>query len=140
MIITLELYTRYHEKQKEKGSLQEKTPPATGSNSFSPLQDSSSKKAHHKKSEILKELKDFGEDVAISSLNLFQGDMNLPLLSFHASLEEKWDEEEEPEEIKTVFKVVPPTYHPYLDLFPKVKSEKLPPHHSCDHYIELRGH
>ncbi|MBW0502202.1 hypothetical protein O181_041917 [Austropuccinia psidii MF-1] len=46
--------------------------------------------------EVFKEIKYVGEDVSISSLNLFQGDMDLPLLSFNSSLE-KWDEEEEPE-------------------------------------------
>ncbi|MBW0559794.1 hypothetical protein O181_099509, partial [Austropuccinia psidii MF-1] len=70
-------------------------------------------------------MKDVGEDVAISSLHLFQGDMDLPPLSFHASLEKQWDEEEEPEEIETVLKVVPPSYHQYLDVFSKVKAEKL---------------
>ncbi|MBW0579125.1 hypothetical protein O181_118840, partial [Austropuccinia psidii MF-1] len=89
--------------------------------------------------EVFKEIKDVGEDVAISSLHLFQGDMDLPPLSFHASLEEQWDEEEEPEEIETVLKVVPPAYHQYLDVFSKVKAEKLPPHRACDHHIELEG-
>ncbi|MBW0550825.1 hypothetical protein O181_090540 [Austropuccinia psidii MF-1] len=49
MDITLELYTRYHERQKEKGSHQAKKPPVTGSNSSRPPQDSSSKRPHHKK-------------------------------------------------------------------------------------------
>ncbi|MBW0540969.1 hypothetical protein O181_080684 [Austropuccinia psidii MF-1] len=89
--------------------------------------------------EVFKEIKDVGEDVAISSLHLFQGDMDLPPLSFHASLEEQWDEEEEPEEIETVLKVVPPAYHQYLDVFSKVKAEKLPPHRACDHHIKLEG-
>ncbi|MBW0471124.1 hypothetical protein O181_010839 [Austropuccinia psidii MF-1] len=48
--------------------------------------------------------------------------MDLPPLSFHASLEEHWDEEEEPEQIETVLKIVPPVYHQYLDLFSKVKK------------------
>ncbi|MBW0496948.1 hypothetical protein O181_036663 [Austropuccinia psidii MF-1] len=48
--------------------------------------------------EVFKEITDVGEAVAISSLHLFQGDMDLPPLSFHASLEEQWDEEEETEE------------------------------------------
>ncbi|MBW0576964.1 hypothetical protein O181_116679 [Austropuccinia psidii MF-1] len=65
--------------------------------------------------------------------------MDLPTLSFHASLEEEWNEEEEPEEIETVLKVVPPPYHQYLDVFSKVKAEKLPPHCACDHHIELEG-
>ncbi|MBW0565482.1 hypothetical protein O181_105197 [Austropuccinia psidii MF-1] len=56
--------------------------------------------------EVFKEIKDVGEDVAISSLHLFQGNMDIPPLSFHASLEEQWDEEEEPEEIETVLKAL----------------------------------
>ncbi|MBW0568693.1 hypothetical protein O181_108408 [Austropuccinia psidii MF-1] len=39
MGITLELDTRYHERQKEKGSHQEKNPPVTGSNSSRPPED-----------------------------------------------------------------------------------------------------
>ncbi|MBW0488142.1 hypothetical protein O181_027857 [Austropuccinia psidii MF-1] len=41
--------TRYHERQKEKGSHQEKKHPVTGSNSSRPPQDPSSKRPHHKK-------------------------------------------------------------------------------------------
>ncbi|MBW0477117.1 hypothetical protein O181_016832 [Austropuccinia psidii MF-1] len=37
--------------------------------------------------EVFKEIKDLGEDVSMSSLHLFQGDMDLPTLSFHVSLE-----------------------------------------------------
>ncbi|MBW0464520.1 hypothetical protein O181_004235 [Austropuccinia psidii MF-1] len=48
---------------------------------------------------VFKEIKDVGEDIVISSLHLFQGDVELPPLSFHASLDEQWNEEEEPEEI-----------------------------------------
>ncbi|MBW0477094.1 hypothetical protein O181_016809 [Austropuccinia psidii MF-1] len=65
--------------------------------------------------------------------------MDLPPLSFHASLLEQWDEEEYPEEIESVLKVVPPAYHQYLDVLSKVKAEKLPPHRACDHHIELEG-
>ncbi|MBW0491351.1 hypothetical protein O181_031066 [Austropuccinia psidii MF-1] len=54
--------------------------------------------------EVFKEIKDVGEDVSISLLHLFQGDMDLSALSFHASLEEQWAEEEEPEKIETVLK------------------------------------
>ncbi|MBW0523178.1 hypothetical protein O181_062893 [Austropuccinia psidii MF-1] len=50
MDITLELDTRYHERQKEKRIHQEKKLPVTGSNSFRPPQDLSSKKPHRKKS------------------------------------------------------------------------------------------
>ncbi|MBW0557335.1 hypothetical protein O181_097050 [Austropuccinia psidii MF-1] len=65
--------------------------------------------------------------------------MDLPPLSYHDSLEELWDEEQEPEEIESVMKVVPSVYNQYLDVFSKVKAEKLPPHHACDHHIELEG-
>ncbi|MBW0480699.1 hypothetical protein O181_020414 [Austropuccinia psidii MF-1] len=59
--------------------------------------------------------------------------------SFHASLEKQWDEEEEPEEMETVLKAVPPAYHQCLDVFSRVKEEKLPPHCACDHHIKLEG-
>ncbi|MBW0476724.1 hypothetical protein O181_016439 [Austropuccinia psidii MF-1] len=49
MDITLELDTRYHERQKEKGSNEEKNPPFTGSNSSRPPKDSSARRPHHKK-------------------------------------------------------------------------------------------
>ncbi|MBW0497327.1 hypothetical protein O181_037042 [Austropuccinia psidii MF-1] len=52
---------------------------------------------------------------------------------------ELWDEEEEPEEVETMMKVVPSVYHQCLDVFSKVKEEKLPPHCACDHHIELEG-
>ncbi|MBW0550577.1 hypothetical protein O181_090292 [Austropuccinia psidii MF-1] len=65
--------------------------------------------------------------------------MEFPPSLYHDSLEELWDEEEEPEEIETVMKVVPSVYHQYLDVFSKVKAEKLPPHRACDHHIELEG-
>ncbi|MBW0550151.1 hypothetical protein O181_089866 [Austropuccinia psidii MF-1] len=60
--------------------------------------------------------------------------MDLPPSSYHDSMEELWDEEEEPEEVETVMKVVPSSYHQYFDVFSKVKSEKIPPHH-----IKLEG-
>ncbi|MBW0586149.1 hypothetical protein O181_125864 [Austropuccinia psidii MF-1] len=40
---------------------------------------------------------------------------------------------------KSQKKVFPSTYHQYLDVFFKVKAEKLPPHCACVHYIELQG-
>ncbi|MBW0531100.1 hypothetical protein O181_070815 [Austropuccinia psidii MF-1] len=89
--------------------------------------------------EVFKEIQDFGEDNSVSSLHLFFGNMDLPPSSYHDSLEELWDEEEEPEEIETVLKVVPSVYHQYLDVLSKVKAEKLPPCHTCDHHIELEG-
>ncbi|MBW0573657.1 hypothetical protein O181_113372, partial [Austropuccinia psidii MF-1] len=65
--------------------------------------------------------------------------MELPPSSYHDSLEEFWEEEEEPEEVETVMKVVPSAYHQYLDVFSNMKAEKLPPHCACDHHIELEG-
>ncbi|MBW0495174.1 hypothetical protein O181_034889 [Austropuccinia psidii MF-1] len=38
-----------------------------------------------------------------------------------------------------MLKVVPSVYHQYLDVFSKVKSEKISPHCACDHHIELEG-
>ncbi|MBW0573031.1 hypothetical protein O181_112746 [Austropuccinia psidii MF-1] len=49
MDVTLELDTRYHERQKEKGGNQEKKPPVIGSNQSRPPQNSFSKRSHQKK-------------------------------------------------------------------------------------------
>ncbi|MBW0467492.1 hypothetical protein O181_007207 [Austropuccinia psidii MF-1] len=49
MNITLELHTRYHERQKEKGNQEEKKPPIVGSNPSKPPKLSSSKKPYHRK-------------------------------------------------------------------------------------------
>ncbi|MBW0570614.1 hypothetical protein O181_110329 [Austropuccinia psidii MF-1] len=89
--------------------------------------------------EVFKEIQDVGEENSVPSLHLFFGNMDLPRSSYHDSLEELWDEEEEPEEIETVLKVVPSVYHQYFDVFFMVKAEKLPLHHTCDHHIELEG-
>ncbi|MBW0496520.1 hypothetical protein O181_036235 [Austropuccinia psidii MF-1] len=83
-------------------------------------------------------MKDVEEDNAISSLNLLHGSVELPPSPYHDSLEEWWDEEEEPEEIETVRKVVPPYSH-YLDVFSKVKAGKRAPYCACDHHIEPEG-
>ncbi|MBW0566811.1 hypothetical protein O181_106526 [Austropuccinia psidii MF-1] len=65
--------------------------------------------------------------------------MDLHPASYHDSLGELLDDEEEPEEIETMMKVVPSFYHQYLDVSSKVKAEKLPPHCTCDHHIKLEG-
>ncbi|MBW0511906.1 hypothetical protein O181_051621 [Austropuccinia psidii MF-1] len=57
MDITLELDTRYHERQEEKGIHQEKKHPVSGSNSTRTSQESSSKRPHHKKNKKGKQLK-----------------------------------------------------------------------------------
>ncbi|MBW0511373.1 hypothetical protein O181_051088 [Austropuccinia psidii MF-1] len=89
--------------------------------------------------EVFDEIQDFGEDNSVSSLHLFFGNMDLPPSSYYDSLEELWDEEEEPEEVETVLKVFPSVCHQYLDVFSKVKAEKLPPQRARDHHIELEG-
>ncbi|MBW0472654.1 hypothetical protein O181_012369 [Austropuccinia psidii MF-1] len=89
--------------------------------------------------EVFKEIQDVGEDNSVSSLHLFFGNVDLPPSSYYDSLEELWNEEEDPEEIETVIKVVPSAYHQYMDFFFKVKADKLPPHHACDNHIKLEG-
>ncbi|MBW0490183.1 hypothetical protein O181_029898 [Austropuccinia psidii MF-1] len=59
--------------------------------------------------------------------------------SYHESLEELWDEEEEQEEVGTMIKVFTSFHQQYFDVFFKVKAEKLPPHCACDHHIKLEG-
>ncbi|MBW0485234.1 hypothetical protein O181_024949 [Austropuccinia psidii MF-1] len=57
--------------------------------------------------EVVKEKKDFGEDNFISLLHLFHGNRYLPILSWNDSLKNLWDQEQKPEEIETIMKVVP---------------------------------
>ncbi|MBW0534447.1 hypothetical protein O181_074162 [Austropuccinia psidii MF-1] len=59
------------------------------------------------RAEVFKEIQDVGEDKYVSSLHLLFGNMDLPPSSYHDSLEELWDEEEEPQEVETMMKVVP---------------------------------
>ncbi|MBW0507737.1 hypothetical protein O181_047452 [Austropuccinia psidii MF-1] len=75
--------------------------------------------------EVFKEIRDVGEDNSVSSLHLFLGNMGLPPSSYHDSLKEVWYEEEEPEELETLMKIVLSAYNQYLDVFSKVKAEKL---------------
>ncbi|MBW0494238.1 hypothetical protein O181_033953 [Austropuccinia psidii MF-1] len=76
--------------------------------------------------EVFKEIQDVGEDNSVSLAHLFFGNMDLLPSSYHDSLEELWDEGEEPEEIEALMKAVTSVYHQYLDVFSKVKAEKLP--------------
>ncbi|MBW0482489.1 hypothetical protein O181_022204 [Austropuccinia psidii MF-1] len=89
--------------------------------------------------ELSKEIEAVGEDNSISSINLFLGNVDLPPSSYHDSLEELRDEEEEKKEIENLMEVLPCAYHQYLDEFSKVKAEKLPPHWAHDHHIKLKG-
>ncbi|MBW0481467.1 hypothetical protein O181_021182 [Austropuccinia psidii MF-1] len=66
----------------------------------------------------------------------FPSSVHIPSLNSHQSLPSSRDEEE-PEEVEAVLKVVPSAYHQYLDVFSKVKAEKLPPHCACYHHIKL---
>ncbi|MBW0498699.1 hypothetical protein O181_038414 [Austropuccinia psidii MF-1] len=68
---TLELDTRYHERQKEKGSNQERKPAVTGCNSSRPAQDSSSKIPHHKKKKKGKQFQDLKDKPHSSLLNKY---------------------------------------------------------------------
>ncbi|MBW0487088.1 hypothetical protein O181_026803 [Austropuccinia psidii MF-1] len=49
--------------------------------------------------EVFKEIRDVEKDNSVPSLRLLFGNMDLPPSSYHDSLEELWDKEEEPEEI-----------------------------------------
>ncbi|MBW0493810.1 hypothetical protein O181_033525 [Austropuccinia psidii MF-1] len=89
--------------------------------------------------EVFKDIQDSGEDNSVSSLYLFFGNMDLPPSSYYDSLEELWDEEEEPEEIETMMRFFTSVYQQYLDVLSKVKAEKLPPHYACDHHNRLEG-
>ncbi|MBW0524485.1 hypothetical protein O181_064200 [Austropuccinia psidii MF-1] len=124
------LLITYYSSHKDSSGINSST-----SNDFATAAKSVALSLLQSRDEVFKVIK----DVAITSLNLFQGDMDLPPLSFHASLKEQWDDEEEPEEIKNFLKVVSPDYHHYLDVLFKEKEEKCPPHHACDHHIELEG-
>ncbi|MBW0532152.1 hypothetical protein O181_071867 [Austropuccinia psidii MF-1] len=68
--------------------------------------------SHHSllssRDEVFKEIQDVEEDNSVSSLHLFFGNMDLPPSSYHYSLEELWDEEEDPEEIETMMKLLLP--------------------------------
>ncbi|MBW0479257.1 hypothetical protein O181_018972 [Austropuccinia psidii MF-1] len=69
MDITLELDTRYHERQNEKGLNQEKKPPVIGSNPSRPPQGSSSKRPHHKKNKKGKQFQYSKDNPHASLLN-----------------------------------------------------------------------
>ncbi|MBW0516869.1 hypothetical protein O181_056584 [Austropuccinia psidii MF-1] len=69
MDITLEVDTRYHERQKEKGSHQEKKPPISGYNSSKPPQSASSKKPYPRKNKQGKNFQVFKDKPHASLLN-----------------------------------------------------------------------
>ncbi|MBW0463002.1 hypothetical protein O181_002717 [Austropuccinia psidii MF-1] len=114
-------------------------PSKSSSNDFSSAKSCLDLSLLASRDEVFKYIKDVGEDHSVSSLHPFLGKVDIPPSSYHESLEELWNEEEEPEEIETVMKVVPSAYHHYLDVFSKVKEDKPPFHCACDHDIELEG-
>ncbi|MBW0473031.1 hypothetical protein O181_012746 [Austropuccinia psidii MF-1] len=82
------------------------------------------------RNEGFEEMKDVGENNSISLLQLFHGNVDIPPSSYQDSLENLWDEEEEPKEIQTLMEVSPSVYHYHLDVFPKVKEACIPPYHA----------
>ncbi|MBW0591308.1 hypothetical protein O181_131023 [Austropuccinia psidii MF-1] len=69
MDVTLELDTRYHERQKGKGGNQEQKPPVNGSNPSRPPQNSSSKRPHQKKNKKGKQFQSSKDKPHASLLN-----------------------------------------------------------------------
>ncbi|MBW0471387.1 hypothetical protein O181_011102 [Austropuccinia psidii MF-1] len=69
MDIILELDTRYHERQKQKGSHQRTKPPVTGFNLSRPPQEASSKRPHHRKNKKGKQLQVSNDKPHSSLLN-----------------------------------------------------------------------
>ncbi|MBW0470244.1 hypothetical protein O181_009959 [Austropuccinia psidii MF-1] len=91
------------------------------------------------RNEVFKEMKDVGQYNSISSLHLFHENLDLPPSAYHYSLEELWNADQELAKIEAVMKVVPSSNHHFLDLFSRVKADKHPPYHFCDHHVELKG-
>ncbi|MBW0538782.1 hypothetical protein O181_078497 [Austropuccinia psidii MF-1] len=77
------------------------------SNDFSSSKSCEALSLPSSRDEVFNEIQDVGEDNSVSSLHLFFGNMDLPPSSYHESMEELWDEEEEPGEIESMMKVVP---------------------------------
>lgn len=48
-----------------------------------------------------------------------------------------FDPDEDPDDVADILRVVPPVFHDYVDVFSKARAEKLPPHRSYDHSIDL---
>ncbi|MBW0478880.1 hypothetical protein O181_018595 [Austropuccinia psidii MF-1] len=138
MDVTLELNTKYHERQKEKTLVGDSRISSFPSSVHIPSLDSHMSLLSSR-DKVFQEIQDVREDNSVSSLHLFFGDMKLPPSSYHDSLEEFWDGKEHPEEVETVMKVVPSVYHQYLDVFSKVKEAKITPHYGCDNHIQLEG-
>ncbi|MBW0500845.1 hypothetical protein O181_040560 [Austropuccinia psidii MF-1] len=129
MDITLELDTRYHESRKEQNHHQERN--TEGLNSSTSHHKNSSVSSHKQKNFRVQK-REKPHSSLLNKDHMLMG-------SEKDSLEELWDEEEEPGDLETVMKAFPSFYHHHLDVLPKVKAEELPPDHTCNHNIELEG-
>ena len=84
----------------------------------------------------LKFLEDMEDDLSVQVLRMIISTSDSDPKQATA---EGLDEDEETDEIETVMERVPDAYHTFLDVFSKVKADKLPPHRAYDHHIELEG-
>ncbi|MBW0505842.1 hypothetical protein O181_045557 [Austropuccinia psidii MF-1] len=105
-IVTLDLDTTYHDRQKEKDLVGDSRTPSFPSSIHIPSLNFN-QSFLSSRDEVFKEIQDVAEDNSVSLLHLFFGNMDLPHSSYHYSLEELWDEEEGPEDIETLMKVFP---------------------------------
>ncbi|MBW0468852.1 hypothetical protein O181_008567 [Austropuccinia psidii MF-1] len=138
MEVTLDLDTKYHEREKEKNYVQERKTEASKSD-YSCYQNSLSSN-QKKKSFHFKKRDNLHSSFLNKDFKLMGSEKERivkEVLAYDYPLEELQDEEEDPEEIETFRKVLPSSYHHYLDLFSKVKADKLPPNCACDDHIEL---
>ncbi|MBW0462756.1 hypothetical protein O181_002471 [Austropuccinia psidii MF-1] len=72
-------------------------PSKSFSNDFSSAKSCAALSLLSSRDEVFKAIQDVGEDNFVSSLHLFFVNMDLPPSSYHDSLEELWDEGEDPE-------------------------------------------
>ncbi|MBW0478710.1 hypothetical protein O181_018425 [Austropuccinia psidii MF-1] len=114
-------------------------PSKSFSNDFSSAKSCAALSSLSSRDEVFKDIQDVVEDNSVSLLHPFLDNMDLLPSSYHDSLEELWDEEEEPEEIETLINIVPFGYSHSLGVFYKVKAEKHPPPRACNRCIEPEG-
>ena len=50
-----------------------------------------------------------------------------------------FDDDEDPDEVENILSAVPKEYHDFIDVFSKVRAERLPPHRFYDHKFEFEG-
>ena len=54
-----------------------------------------------------------------------------------AELSALFDPDEEPDDVADILRIVPNSFHDFIDVFSKARAEKLPPHRPYDHSIDL---